>query len=381
MKISRLCAALSSLGILLAGCASWDHAPKDAPKVGAMLPLSGAYAHYGSELYEGMTLALDRFNRTRAEAGLASVHLTVRDTASNAVQTVELYNDFAKAGYPVVIGPAATEEALRLRRPSLEHKVPVILPVATGGMLTDRGDYLFRNCFSDDLQAPALADYLRHTLKIDRLAVMIDLGNEGVYGRSLGQKLSAAFKAAGGEVVRTEGFSNGDIYFSKQLNEMIARKPEAIFIPATAETAARLVREARLLGFTGWIVGGDSLAEATFLKRCDRDSGKILFTSQFSPRLDTPEAQEFRRAMRARTGRVPGDCEAQGYDTMMMVLEALTQDTPGDFLSHWKALEGYRMLTGPVVWDENDDAVRPVFFNEIEFAPDGTVQLKTSSSN
>ena len=363
-KPAKNCRQLIILSCLLAVCifsACTTISPETT--VEAIIPLSGQYSDYGQRLQAGMETAVIRLNRERLQAGKPALTLSVTDTRSTSQYAVTAFNRAAARKPAVIIGPGPTDEARRLTYSANRAQLPLVMPVASGDFLTARGNYVLRMCSSDSQQADAIADYLFNTLGIQEIAVLIDLHKEGTYGRNLSQDMAGSFRSRGGRVTATEGFHNSDKSYREQLQRIIAAAPQGIFIPAIAPSAARFVREARLLGYEGWIIGGDAMAEPEFCANLDGEAGKILFTSQYSDSAATAEGEIFRQEFSRLHSYSPGDCEALGYDAVLAAVRA--REAGETFIDGWTKIEGMEMTCGTFTLDTESNLNHPVFINTI----------------
>ena len=344
--------------------------------VEAILPVSGQYSGYGLRLQAGMQTAIARLNKERAAKGQNLLVLNVTDTRSSPQGALDAFRKAAQRDRSVIIGPGPTDETRRLIHAANSMRIPLLMPIASGDNLTVRGNFLFRTCFTDAKQARAISNYIFDELQLKEIAVMIDLHNEGSYGRNLSQDIARNFRARGGRVTVTEGFRNSDPSFREQIYRIMSVSPEAIFIPAIADSAAKFVREARLLGYEGWIIGGDAMAEPEFLNQLGDEAGDILFASQYSPDAGTTESSVFKTEFAGLYDYLPGDCEALGYDSVLLAVTA--RENADSFQAGWRNIQGLELVSGPFKLDSNSNAAHPVYLNTAERNTDtGLFCIKT----
>ena len=77
------------------------------------------------------------------------------------------------------------------------------------------------------------------------------------YAMGLTSNFRETFRSLGGTIGDEEAYSQGDVDFKVQLSAMIARHPDAIFIPGYYTDVGLIARQARDLGFEGPFLGGD----------------------------------------------------------------------------------------------------------------------------
>ncbi len=335
----------------------------DDIKIGVIVPLSGEYAIYGEKVLDGIKLAAWQINQKGGING-KTVELLVRDNQSLFDPTAKAMDELVDRKIVMVIGAYASENTLALKPGALKHKIPVLAPIATNDVVTERNPFMFRACFNDTFQARALARFIFERGSSPNLGIMVDVNEEGVYSRDLGRRVEVEYRELGGSVVKVVGYYRGDVIFTPQLRELIKANVQAIFVPAYAPEANRIIRQARKLGFTGDIFGCDGWDEPELLVPEMGNPGKCSFSTMFSVEYDTIQVKEFITTIKAVTERPPGVCEAQGYDAMNVAAAALTHDAD-NVKSGLYRIKNFPGVTGPISINAERNVVTNVFFNHI----------------
>ncbi len=357
--------------IFAGGCGLFDNTQQ--VKVGVNIPLSGVYETYGKRLLAGIQLKCDELN---ADGGIDGkiIKLVIRDNASTPLGTAEVAKTLATwDNVPVIIGAYSSINTFALRPEALEYKIPVITPTGTADVLTRNNDYIFRTSFSDSVQGKALGLYAYHRAGLRRLAILVDADEDGTQSRNLGFAAKHAFVSCGGTVPVYEGYYSRDASFTRQIDRILEANVDGVCLPPTfASDAARFIKEARMSGFHGVIFGGDSWDEEEIYQNCGPNPGKTFYFGMFAADYHRPDIQAFVSEIMKRTGRVPATCEAQGYDTMGIVAEALRQGE--DRPAVQKALAETRNYPGvggaiSILPDRNTD--KYIFVKEIVGNRDG----------
>lgn len=141
-----------------------------------------------------------------------------------------------------LIGPNRSTNAIPVAEVAQQARVAMISPTASHPELTANRPYVFRLAFTDHAQARALADFARHDLQLDSVAILYNAASN--YSRGIASELQAAFEAAGGEIVAREGFTVIDEDIQPALDRLLAASPQGIFLPSTrARWQARRLRQ------------------------------------------------------------------------------------------------------------------------------------------
>jgi len=207
-------------------------------KLGTALPLTGNLAFLGPPEEAGVALAIKDIN----EAGKGiTIEATLGDSGDtdNKAYDTEIPR-LLNAGVEAVIGAASSGTSLQFIDRLVAECVIQFSPANTSAALTDYADkgLYFRTAPSDVLQGEVLGNLIAEDghQKIS----MIVLNDS--YGTGLAEFVTAAFTAAGGEVLAAPTYNTGDTNFSSQIAEALAGGPDAIVL-ITFDEAKTIVPE------------------------------------------------------------------------------------------------------------------------------------------
>lgn len=139
--------------------------------IGCLLPLSGAYQVFGQKALNGIELAM-----AEAAVGHPMVEILVRDTGSDDGRAAAAVAELANAGVAAIVGPIATAEAAAAVAQSIG--MPMITLTQRDGV-TNRGDFVFRNFITPQMQTEALVTHAVTTLGVRRFAILYPTDNYG----------------------------------------------------------------------------------------------------------------------------------------------------------------------------------------------------------
>ena len=207
-------------------------------KLGTALPLTGNLAFLGPPEEAGVALAIKDINEAAKGITIEATLGDSGDTDNKAYDTEipRLLN----AGVEAVIGAASSGTSLQFIDRLVAECVIQFSPANTSAALTDYADkgLYFRTAPSDVLQGEVLGNLIAEDghQKIS----MIVLNDS--YGTGLAEFVTAAFTAAGGEVLAAPTYNTGDTNFSSQIAEALAGGPDAIVL-ITFDEAKTIVPE------------------------------------------------------------------------------------------------------------------------------------------
>jgi branched-chain amino acid transport system substrate-binding protein len=222
----------------MSGCATTPAEEETGPredltlKIGTALPITGSLAFLGPPEVAGVGLAAQEINE--ADLGI-TIEVTYGDSGDpdNKAYATEIPRLLSE-GVSAIIGAASSGTSKLFIDDVTGAGVVQFSPANTSADFTtwdDNGLY-WRTAPSDVLQGEVLGNLIaadgNETLGIIYL-------NDS-YGTGLTEFTTAAFEAAGGEVVASESFNVGDASFDAQLSTITAAGPDAIAIIAFDET-------------------------------------------------------------------------------------------------------------------------------------------------
>jgi branched-chain amino acid transport system substrate-binding protein len=297
-------------------------AAQEPIRIGEYASLTGKEASLGMSSHEGTVLAVEQINEAGGVLG-RRLQLISEDTESRDGQSgTSVRKLIARDHVVAVLGEVASGRSLEGAPVCQAAKIPMISPASTNPKVTETGDYIFRVCFIDPFQGPVMARFALGHLKSRRVAVFSS--STSAYSVGLAKFFKIAFVEGGGVVVAEPKYAEGDRDFKAQLTAIKAAGADAIFCPGYYNEGALIVKQARELGITVPVFGGDSWeAQALMDLGGDAVEGAYL-CSHYSPQDPSPRVQQFVAAFKRRYGNAEPDSNASlGYDSVLVLADAL----------------------------------------------------------
>jgi branched-chain amino acid transport system substrate-binding protein len=342
-------------------------------KFGEFASLTGSEAAFGQSSHKGTQLAIDELNAAGGLLG-KQVELITEDNRSTAGESVTIAKKLITRDKVVaLLGEVASGRSLEAAPIAQASQIPMVSPSSTNPKVTETGDYIFRVCFIDPFQGRLLASFAQGTLKAKKAAIFSDVS--APYSVGLAQYFREAFLAAGGQIVADEKYSRGDKDFSAQLTAIKGKQPDAILVPGYYQEAGLIVRQARQLGIKVPLIGGDGWEAPQLLQLAGAEALQgTYYSTHFSSESTEPLAQKFVAAYMAKYNETPDAMAALGYDSAMVLADAIkragTTEGPKvrDALAATRDFPG---ATGLTTLNEKRDATKPAV---IIMAKDGKFQ-------
>lgn len=331
-------------------------------KIGEYASLTGKEASFGQQSHKGLTLAIEEINAAGGALG-RKLELFTEDNQTKPGESATAAKKLISRNKVVaLIGEVASGRSLEAAPIAQAAKIPMIAPAATNPKVTQTGSYIFRVCFIDPFQGTVMAKFAQNDLKAKRVAILSSVSN--AYSVGLAKFFKETFVANGGLVVSEKNFSEGDKDFRAQLTAVKAANVDAIFVPSYYTEAALIARQARDLGLTVPLFGGDGWVADQLLEIGGDALNGCYYSTHFSPENQDPVVQAFVKKFKARWGanENPDAFAALGYDAAFVLVDAIkragTTDGPKlrDALAATKNFAG---VTGVTNIDANRDASKP----------------------
>ncbi|MCH5145955.1 ABC transporter substrate-binding protein [Desulfovibrio sp. UIB00] len=362
MKLGKFLAALAGLALTF-GVAGQALAADAGPiKIGVYLPLTGQNAFGGQLELEGVRLAHKEMPKVLDRP----VELVVVDNKSDKVEAANAVKRLVERDKVVaLIGTYGSSLAMAGAEVAEKAAVPGVGTSCTNPLVTQGKKYYFRACFIDPYQGAAAATYAYETLGFRKAAVLMDMTSD--YAVGLSSFFTRDFKKLGGEIVATLKYSSGDQDFTAQLTELIAKKPDIVFMPAYFAEGAIIMKQARELGAKFRLMGADAMDNPDTLKLGGKAAEGFLHTTfPYDPAMPnmSAEAKRFTEAWKtAYPDKETNVNGALGYNTYFLILDAIKRANSSDPKAIAKALAETKDLPtalGLLSINKTHDAEMPV---------------------
>jgi branched-chain amino acid transport system substrate-binding protein len=366
-KISKtiLAVGLLVVPVLLSTC---NRRPQTAEvpdrstiRIGYYGDLSGQTFNFGQSAKNGVLMAADDINRQGGING-RKIDVVIEDDQGSPERAAMLASKLINQDKVVaVIAGGASGNSLAAAPRAQALKIPFISPSSTDPAVTRTGDYIFRVCFIDAFQGEVMARFAANGLKAKKTAIMVDFNNP--YSRGLSEFFELSFTKLGGQIVSKQSYAQGDPDYRGQLSTIRAANPDAIYIPGYYGDVAIIAKQARQLGLTQPLLGGDGW-DAPELWQLGGDAlNNSYISSHYSADDPSPAIQSFVHEYKQLYGNLEPDAHAAlAYDAMRVVADAIqragTTDALKlrDMLAQTKNFDG---VTGQISMNADRDAVKP----------------------
>ncbi len=334
----------------------------DTVRIGVYLPLTGQNAFGGQLELEGVQMAHEELGEVLGK----KVELFVVDNKSDKVEAANAVKRLIeKEQVQAIIGTYGSSLAMAGGEVAEKAGVPQVGTSCTNPLVTQGKKHIFRVCFIDPFQGAGAATYAFKDLGLKKAALLVDVAND--YSVGLASFFKRSFAKLGGEVVAALNYQSGDQDFTAQLQQIMAKKPDVLFIPSYFAEGAIIMKQAKELGATFKIMGGDAMDNPEIVTIGGAAvEGFMHTTFPYDPSMPdmNPVAQKFTQNWKKKhPDKDPNVNAALGYDAYMIIVDAIKRAgsaEPAKISAALADTKGFVGVTGVTTINETHDAEKPV---------------------
>ena len=329
-------------------------------KFGHYASLTGKEAAFGVATRKGILLAVEEINARGGILG-RKVEYLVEDIQSKPGESATVVKKLiSRDKVAVMFGANASANSLEAAPICQNAGIPMMAISSTNPAVTQVGDHIFRICFIDPFQGAVLAKFARTSLNAKRVALLTAINSP--YSVGLSDVLRRDFKARGGEIVAEQKYAEGDKDFRAQLTAIRAAQPDVIAATGFYTEAALICIQARSLGLTVPVIGGDGWEAPQLVELGGKAVENTYYSTYFSAENNSPEVRAFVQRFQKRwNGEAPEGVSALGYDAAYLIAAAMERagTTAGPKLRDAiAATKDFPGVTGKTTIDEHRNSAK-----------------------
>ncbi len=374
--------AVFILAGLVTGCGGGGSSSNEI-KIGLLNELTGNNATYGNSSANGAKLAIKEIN---AKGGVLGKKLAIvnGDNKSEPSESANVMTKLATQDKVVAVsGIFSSSNAIAASSVAEANKIPYLAVGATNPRVTvdeksnKVKDYTFRTCFIDPFQGTVGANFILNTLKLKKATVLVD--NSSDYSKGLAEFFKTALTKGGGAVVSEESYLQKDQDFKTILTKVKAQNPEVIYIPGYYEEVGKIVKQAREMGLTVPVVGGDGWDSPKLLEIAGAAAlNNTYFTNHYAVDTNNKTSMAFVETYKKEYGTAPDAVAVLGYDAAQILVDAIKRANSAESAKIREALaatKDFPGVTGSITMNATHDATKNAVIIEMK---DGKQIFKAS---
>lgn len=287
-----------------------------APKqimIGAILPLSGPVAVYGTESQKGIQLAIEEMN---AEKWLNITVIFEDDKSVEPTASVEAANKLANIDKVDLVITMVVEESKPTMPIFRDQKIPMLVLWDANKYIKEGGEYVFSNGFSTEKTGERMAEFAYDNLSLRNIAIM---RHEDAWAEIISEAFKARFEGLGGSITYQDSLALDQTDFKTVITKIISKHPDGIYFPMLPPSSAQFLTQADQLGLNTVKMTGDAFTQDV-IDAAGLAAEGVYLTNGYA---DSPEvlAEKYKQ----RFGSDPIDIAifASGYEGVKKIERAL----------------------------------------------------------
>jgi len=311
--------SLSILSSLLA-CENVSHR-QTSLTIGAVFPLTGSLAVYGTYMKEGVELALDDALR-RGLVHQDDVHLVIEDGEANPAKSVASFQKLVSIDDPVAVIPATSGVILAIKPMANRDKIVLINATAISTDIEDADDYLFSIIPNANIEGKLLAEFAFNSGK-KRAGVLF---RNDASGKSFMEVFEKRFRALGGTILYEDAHLPNETDFRPYITKLAHNNQvDILFMPSVGPEVATYLKQARQLGEQTQVLTYTPFHSPKNLEIAGAAANGVLFSGPVFDADSNGEIQDLRAKIAAKYGQEEINYYiASHYDAMMLLLTAIS---------------------------------------------------------
>lgn len=344
----------------------------DTIKVGLNYELSGNVASYGTDLSDGVEMALEEIN---AAGGLLGKQIEVikMDNTSDSAEAANISTRLiTRENVVTILGPATSGNTKGAIPPANQNGIPLVSASATADDVTvdsngNVREYIFKTCFSDSYQGITMANFAFDDLGKTNAAILFE--NTSDYSIGITENFKELFTDLGASIVAEEAYQSKETDFRAVLTNIKAANPDVLLVPGYYEEVGLIIRQARELGIDVPVLGGDGYDSPNIVELAGEEAlNDVYYSNHYSPMDTSPEVVAFREAFTAKFNKEAGAFHAMGYDLGYFFADAVEragEATPDKIRDAMASTVDFKGITGTLSIDEFHNPVKAVTILEL----------------
>ena len=270
---------LGGLGIFGLGLAPHTGAlaaPNDPIVIGMVEPYTGEESNYGQWVDDSWKLALEVYGDKIQEHPIKLVRADSKCEPSVAVSAGRQ----VMAEHPAILmAPVCSGDTLAIMPLIKSNQVPTLSDNIAPKVTQESDGWVWRIQLTDSVVTPPEAKYIL-SKGYKRIGVIHDTSAPG---EANGKNMIDALTAGGSAPVEVATYALADTDYSGPLLKMKAANLDALYVEAYETQGARLIAQAKQLGFTIPIYANFSLFDETFIKAAGEPGNGLIGVTSYAP--------------------------------------------------------------------------------------------------
>jgi len=330
----------------------------DTIKIGSIIPLTGESAYWGENIKNGIELAVEEINET---GGILNKQLKIiyEDTQSKPTLGTQAVSKLISIdNVQCIIGDVISSVILAVA-PIVEKNKVVLLGFGESALITDAGDYIFRNWNSASSDAEITGNFASTKSK-----KMVVLSQNDAFGQSAKTLFVEQLKKNNVQIVLEEEYSPDQTDFRTILTKIESKEYDGVYMAGFHQAAIAFLRQYKEMNLkAGNFYGVSSWEEGTLIGLVKQNyPGKVFYGYPMPPDSTLPQVKKFVSSYINKYNRKPEILCDNGYDSVYMLkygIETANSYNGQKIKDALYTLKNFEGASGTMSFDKNGDVHKP----------------------
>jgi len=334
-------------------------------KIGAVLPLTGDIASYGTDTKNGIDLAIDLVNSKQKKYKFVVEYHDSKGEAKTAVTVLERLLATSKPN--VVIGENTSSATASMIPVADKNKIILISPSATASNLSKQSPYFFRVYPSDIEEGIFMVNIIAQKHPNANVVIIYTNNDFGIGSKDVFEMNA---KKLGINVLQSFGYSMDATDFKSILTMVKSHNPDVIYMPGYYKDGAVLLKQIKEMGINVSAYGSGTHEDPKLIEIAGIASEGFMYPMSigFNVNSSDPVVTTFINDFNKKFGKEPGILSALGYDCAQLIIEGvLANGTSTDDIKRYilttKNIQG---AAGLMNFDSDGDVHKPFILKTIK---------------
>jgi branched-chain amino acid transport system substrate-binding protein len=367
---------LFTLSTLIASCALDGARAQDKTiKIGALFPMSGPGAYFGTQDRQGVELALEQLNKTGVDGYKLSVQY--EDSSCAPLPATQAAKRLLEEFKPdVIIGEECSDATLAVMPIVEQAQVPLLNAGSSSIKITEPGNpWTFRIMPNEVMQGVNIAENAYNRLNARTAALLFENTNAGIGNAKV---FNQTFTRLGGTVLAEIGFGR-DVNDFTAIATRVAGLGKIDVIPTyTLEGQGLKITQALAQAGVTKGGGGPAIQLGTiwlpfgFEQKAGKAALGYIRIVQFDPTDQRPAVRNFVSAFKEKYNADPTHINAHAYDQIMLIADVVKRGgtDPQSIRDTLASTKNFSGVTGSVEFDKTNQNVKMDTIHYMETNPD-----------
>jgi branched-chain amino acid transport system substrate-binding protein len=367
---------LFTLSTLIVSCTLDGARAQDKTiKIGALFPMSGPGAYFGTQDRQGVELALEQLNKTGVDGYKLSVQY--EDSSCAPLPATQAAKRLLEEFKPdVIIGEECSDATLAVMPIIEQAQVPLLNAGSSSIKITEPGNpWTFRIMPNEVMQGVNIAENAYNRLNARTAALLFENTNAGIGNAKV---FNQTFTRLGGTVLAEIGFGR-DVNDFTAIATRVAGLGKIDVIPTyTLEGQGLKITQALAQAGVTKGGGGPAIQLGTiwlpfgFEQKAGKAALGYIRIVQFDPTDQRPAVRNFVSAFKEKYNADPTHINAHAYDQIMLIADVVKRGgtDPQSIRDTLASTKNFSGVTGSVEFDKTNQNVKMDTIHYMETNPD-----------